>query len=510
MRYLIPDYVVNRLLDVTPQDIRALSPETRVVCMDIDGTVTDYHAPSVPEDAQERIRSFTSAGLLTVIVSNCSGARVDEVHRLFGGLVTEVMTPADCVDPSDPKDSGRRHRKPSPDMLLEAASRLTVTDPGTGAARAVRPAEMLMIGDQMFKDVLVARRAGTKAVLLPRLGSHDHLGVRFLQRPVETVLRALWRLPVRAGDWPGRLTAVGGRPAGATGVAADDGGRRRGRAPTPEGARVLDPARRFAAQHARSVMSGGRTWRYHRLGSGPVLVWLTGGLRRAALGWGFMERLAATHTVIAPDYPPFMTVAELCDALDRILTVEGVESFTLGGQSYGGILAQAYLARRPAAVDKLILSSSGPADFARAWGPVEAALAGLARLLPERLVTRLVAPALVRVVSAPPGELADWQSAVRTTVQRDLTRADVVSHFAVAADMIRRRVVTPEAFRGWGGSVVVLTARKDPTQRPKDLARLERLFGRPVRVIDMGTLGHTAALADPERYARLLEQALTS
>ncbi|NLI18524.1 MAG: HAD-IIIA family hydrolase, partial [Actinomycetales bacterium] len=227
MNRLIPDLVVDRLLHVTPEDLHALSPETRVVCMDIDGTVTDYHAASVPVEAQERIRSFTAAGLLTVIVSNCSGARVEEVHRLFDGLVTEVMTPADCVDPTDPGDSGRRHRKPAPDMLLEAASRLTVTDPAIGAERAVRPAEMLMIGDQMFKDVLVARRAGTKAVLLPRLGSHDHLGVRLLQRPVETVLRVLWRLPVRAEDWPGRLAAVGGRPSGAAaGPGAAHGGRR--------------------------------------------------------------------------------------------------------------------------------------------------------------------------------------------------------------------------------------------------------------------------------------------
>lgn len=209
MGRLVPDFVVDRLLNVTPEDIRSLSPDTRAVFMDIDGTITDYHASSVPEDAQERLRSYGEAGLLTFIVSNCSGARVDEVHTLFDGLVTDVMTPLDCVDPTDPKDSGHKHRKPSPDMLLVAMSRHTVTDPKSGVERPLQPAESLMIGDQMFKDVLVARRAGTKAVLLPRLGSQDHLGVRVLQRPVETVLRALCRLPLRAGDWPARLTAVG-------------------------------------------------------------------------------------------------------------------------------------------------------------------------------------------------------------------------------------------------------------------------------------------------------------
>ncbi len=32
------------------------------------------------------------------------------------------------------------------------------------------------------------------------------------------------------------------------------------------------------------------TWRYYRMGAGEPILWLTGGLRRAALGFAFMER----------------------------------------------------------------------------------------------------------------------------------------------------------------------------------------------------------------------------
>lgn len=208
MGRLVPEFVVDRLLDVTPDDIRALSPGTAAVCMDIDGTITDYHAHSVPEDAQERIRSFGEAGLLTFIVSNCSGSRVEEVHALFDSLVTGVMTPFDCLNPEDSRDSATRHRKPAPDMLLAAAARHLVTDQTTALKRPLRPAELLMIGDQLFKDVLAARRAGARAVLLPRFGTRDHLGVRILQRPAEVGWRAATRLPVKTRDWPSRLTAV--------------------------------------------------------------------------------------------------------------------------------------------------------------------------------------------------------------------------------------------------------------------------------------------------------------
>jgi hypothetical protein len=34
------------------------------------------------------------------------------------------------------------------------------------------------------------------------------------------------------------------------------------------------------------------------------------------------------------------------------------------------------------------------------------------------------------------------------------------------------------------------------------------LFGRPVEAIDMGDLGHTAYLFDPDAYANLVEQAM--
>lgn len=208
MSYLAPDFVVRSFLDLTPEDVRELSPTSLAVCFDIDGTVTDFHEPEVPRDARDRLQTFADAGLLTFIVSNCSGRRVTEVHRLFDDLVTGVVTPFDCLGPEDDDDTGRSHRKPAPDMLLAVAARSWVTDPVTGRERTPRPSEMLMVGDQIFKDVLAAKQAGAPSVLVPRLGTRDHLGVRLLQRPAEAVVRAALRLPVRARDWPDRLTPV--------------------------------------------------------------------------------------------------------------------------------------------------------------------------------------------------------------------------------------------------------------------------------------------------------------
>jgi len=272
--------------------------------------------------------------------------------------------------------------------------------------------------------------------------------------------------------------------------------------------RILEQINLFAERFGKQAVIYNNTWRYYRLGAGPAILWLTGGLRRAALGFAFMERLAQHYTVIAPDYPPVRSMDEFITAFDTILQVEGVETLTLGGQSYGGMLAQAYLAHNSKVVERLVLSSTGPADFGKAWLPVEYICIALARILPETTVKKLLAGGLLKVITVPASERTEWQEAIYAIMQNELSRADVISHFAVAADLIRKRMVTPLAFQNWTGRILVLSAQNDITQSKKDIPHYAKLFGRVVEVIDMGDMGHTAALFNPDKYVDLLEQAL--
>lgn len=272
---------------------------------------------------------------------------------------------------------------------------------------------------------------------------------------------------------------------------------------------ILEQMTCFAQQFGKEVIINGTHWRYYRLGTGAPIVWLTGGLRRAALSFAFMKQLAERHTVIAPDYPPINTISEYITAFDTILQTEGIDTFALGGQSYGGFLAQAYLAQKTAAVERIILSSTGPADYGKAWLPVEYGFITLARLLPETTIKKLLAGGLFKVITVPEIELAEWQEAINAMMQRELSRADVISHFAVVADLIRKGIVTPTAYHNWTGHIIILSAKNDPTQSKKDVPRYEKLFGRTVEVINMGQMGHTAVLFNPDKYVELLELALT-
>ena len=271
---------------------------------------------------------------------------------------------------------------------------------------------------------------------------------------------------------------------------------------------VLRAMDRFSQQYGRDLTVQSTRWRYYALGQGPTVLWLTGGLRRAAFGFAFLERLARTHRVIAPDYPPITTFRSMAEGFDAILRAENITRFDLGGQSYGGLLAQGYTALHPDSVDRMVLSSTGPADYGQLWLLADYLGIAVVRLLPERQVKRMLAGGLGKILSVPEAERQAWQAALKHLLTTEFTRDDVVSHFAVAADMIRSRLVVPRAFDRWQGRVFVLTAANDPTQSPTDIPRYEALLGRRADVLDMGSMSHTAVLLDPDTYVGMLERAL--
>jgi pimeloyl-ACP methyl ester carboxylesterase len=272
---------------------------------------------------------------------------------------------------------------------------------------------------------------------------------------------------------------------------------------------ILEQMNHFSDRYGKKVIVNGTTWRYYRLGAGTPIFWLPGGVRRAAFGFAFLKSLAIHHTVIAPDYPPVQTNDEYITAFDAILEAEGVDSFSLGGQSYGGGLAQVYLTHKIKSVERLILSSTGPGNYPKAALPALNVFITLARFLPEKTLKRLMTRLLLKLITVPEAERAEWREAIDTLMQNDLSRADIVSHFAVAADRIHKDIVKPAAYQNWTGRAIVLSSENDPTQRKNNnIPRYEQLLGRAVAVVNMGDLGHTSAFSNPGKYVEFLEQAL--
>ncbi|MEV5174076.1 HAD-IIIA family hydrolase [Streptomyces flaveolus] len=216
-----------------------------------------------------------SAGLPTGVVSNQSGIgrgllTVDQVVRvneradeLLGGLDTWVFCP-------HAPDAGCACRKPRPGLILTAAARLGVPS-----------SECLVIGD-IAADVLAARAAGARGVLVPNAATAPAEVERFATESAPDPLTAVRAALTEAGLAPARRRPPPAPPARrapagdgmrwsrqGTAVVSEgrwscvrDVGRPEGMRPTGQGAAAVTEVRRRSAPGAvasdgpRSAVAG--------------------------------------------------------------------------------------------------------------------------------------------------------------------------------------------------------------------------------------------------------------
>ena len=137
-----PHLRVGSFLDFSPEAARALG--VRGLLLDIDGTITPAKRLELPPETGAWLDGFREAGIPVFILSNNRRpARVKEVADLLG---LEWMA---------------RAKKPFRPGFMRAARHL-----------GIPPAGLAVVGDQTFTDMLGARLAGMKGVLVDSLDTH--------------------------------------------------------------------------------------------------------------------------------------------------------------------------------------------------------------------------------------------------------------------------------------------------------------------------------------------------
>ena len=158
---LRPDFCAPRLADVP---LTALGG-ARVLLLDADNTLAPWRG-AVPDPAAARwVESAKAAGFRLCIASNSDAERLRPLEEALG-------------IPAFP-----RAGKPLPSGLRRIALEM-------GAA----PDACALIGDQLLTDVLAARLAGMRAVLLEPLDpSREFTGTR-VNRVLERILLRIFRI----------------------------------------------------------------------------------------------------------------------------------------------------------------------------------------------------------------------------------------------------------------------------------------------------------------------------
>lgn len=134
----IPDILLDSVYEISPEFLTARG--IRAVVLDIDNTLVTYGIPEPTEEVLTWIRSLLDSGIFIAIASNNSRERVERFSKTLSAFVIY------------------RSRKPSPRAVLAACRHFGTT-----------PAQTAVIGDQIFTDILCARRAGAFAILVKPL-----------------------------------------------------------------------------------------------------------------------------------------------------------------------------------------------------------------------------------------------------------------------------------------------------------------------------------------------------
>lgn len=162
MKLLIPDFVFGSRREITPGFLARNG--IRGIIFDIDNTLAPYEVAEPDGELIGWFAELEAEGIRCAFVSNNTEERVSLFNRRLGL-------------PAFP-DAGKPSRK-----AVEAALH----------ALGTRKEETLVIGDQIFTDVLMAHRAGLRAVKVPPIKDKTTLFWRIKRLLEIPPMRAYYR-----------------------------------------------------------------------------------------------------------------------------------------------------------------------------------------------------------------------------------------------------------------------------------------------------------------------------
>lgn len=138
---LLPDLIAQRVTDLTPELLQRRG--VRLLMMDFDNTLLPYTTDCPTKEVTDWLEGMKAAGIQLCVVSNSRKERVQVFCRKYG---------IECVI---------RARKPFSRGIRECLTRFSAA-----------PGEAALVGDQIYTDVLGAKRQGVQAILVGAIHNH--------------------------------------------------------------------------------------------------------------------------------------------------------------------------------------------------------------------------------------------------------------------------------------------------------------------------------------------------
>lgn len=258
----------------------------------------------------------------------------------------------------------------------------------------------------------------------------------------------------------------------------------------------------------KSLNINGVEWEYETAGRGrEAMLLFHGAVGGAETMSALAEAFADEFRTIAPTVADVFTLDEVCDAASAILDREHVARAHVFGGSFGGLVAQAFLKRRPAQVETLTLLSTGAPD--RKTGTRTARMSKLVRLLPFPLTRAMLKLEMSRHLNtpAPPDaaeRIAESKRRLEEYFDRRLTKRTLLSRVALGLDFNLKESYSANDQDMWPGRVLIVESDNDPMIPPAERQRLRDTYPRAM-VCTFPNAGHMITLLQPEALTGLVK-----
>jgi len=144
---LAPDLFIDSLLDIPLEKLA--HRKIKGMIFDLDNTVTEWNNPEIRDDIIQWFKKLQATGITACLLSNNKGPRVMEAAKKLG-----IPYVAKATKPR------RRAFRLAIDLLQTT------------------PEETVVVGDQIFTDILGGNRMGLYTILVSPLSKREFIGTR--------------------------------------------------------------------------------------------------------------------------------------------------------------------------------------------------------------------------------------------------------------------------------------------------------------------------------------------
>jgi len=162
LKLLCPDIYINSIFDIDTKNLKESG--IKGILLDLDNTLLDWSQTYVPKKVKEWVNKLKAEGFLVCIVSNNKAKRIKRCSDQLG--VPAVWG----------------HYKPFSKAFKKGM-----------AFTQTFPDETAVVGDQIFTDILGAKRLGMFAILVKPMSGKEFLWTKLMRSLEKIVLYILLR-----------------------------------------------------------------------------------------------------------------------------------------------------------------------------------------------------------------------------------------------------------------------------------------------------------------------------